>query len=175
MSTHLSKRVSLTRQIQKVVNNAEKEFPKEQNLSSLADDVQELEMDLQKPLFYIRETIESIVNKTSSDALIIMMNDVGDMIDQLEKMTEKQSIEYARKRSFTLQDMIIMNRERLDWWTKQWEEVIWDSDDEKRTYYPNKINRIRKRLDAQVNEFEHILNNISGELRAEWAKDYFGR
>lgn len=131
MSTILSKRVSLTHQIQKVVNKSEE----------LLDEAVALEK----------------------------------RVTEIEESSNQKNVEGSRKRAFYLQDVIIVKRERLDFLKKEWEEIIWDSDNEKRKKHRETINEISGSIHSYTEELDNILDNISGELRAEWAKDYFGR
>lgn len=183
MSTIAVKRRTLTESINSIVRNAEKQFPAEQDVTKLVNEVQLLILNVDEPVFRIQETIDSriqetidsVINRTSSDALIIMMRDVEDLFHQIEELNKLKRLESDKRRAFLLHDLITMNRERLEIWTNEWENAVWSSDNEHRVRVSNTIFRIQKDLESLVHEFESVLSSISDELRAEWAKDYFGR
>lgn len=175
MGTFTVKRRTLTESIQSVVRNAEKQFPKEESVSDLVCEVKSLVLDEFEPHVRVRKTIEKVINKTTSDALIILMNDVNSLLDQIEEIDKLKKLEFAKLRSFILHDLIIMDRERLETWTNRWEKVVWGSNEEDRTHASNMVTRIENQIRSSVAEFEGILDDIPAELRSEWSDEYFGR
>lgn len=175
MGTFTVKRRTLTESIQSVVRNAEKQFPKEENVSDLVYEVKSLHVDEFEPHDRVRRHIRKVIDNTKNEALIILMNDANSLLDQIVEIDTRRKLESSKLRAFILHDLILMDRERLDTWTSQWEKVVWGSNEEDRTHASNMVTRIESQIRSTVAEFESILNNIPAEIRSEWSDEYFGR